>query len=131
MSELIIKKLGSPDGVMDFQAKGHAELFKLGGRVVGHGIYEPGWRWSVDARPVLGTRSCELNHTIFILAGRMHVKMDDGQEGEAGAGELIVVGPGHDAWVVGDEPCQLLDFTGMQSYLTHVRSREQTAVEGP
>jgi hypothetical protein len=46
----------------------------------------------------------------------MHVVSDDGAEGEAGPGDASVIPPGHDAWVVGTEPCVFVDFTGMDAY---------------
>lgn len=55
-------------------------------------------------------------HLGFVQSGRMPIRMDDGQEGEAGPGDVIMIPPGHDAWVVGDEACVILDFAGMEHY---------------
>ena len=55
-------------------------------------------------------------HTTYVLSGRMHVQMDDGTTRVIGPGEVAVIPPGHDAWIVGNEPCVALDFTGMADY---------------
>jgi uncharacterized cupin superfamily protein len=59
--------------------------------------------------PVLRTQSCQAPHTGVVLSGRLAVRMDDGTELELGPGDAHVVSPGHDAWVVGDEPCVVID----------------------
>lgn len=71
----------------------------------------PGWRWAVDMKPVVGTESCQAMHQLFVVSGRLHVVMDDGAELEIAEGDAAVVPPGHDAWVVGDEPCEIIDFS--------------------
>jgi quercetin dioxygenase-like cupin family protein len=67
-------------------------------------------------KPIAGTESCEVAHLGFVQAGRMHVRMDDGQEEEVGPGDVLMIPPGHDAWVVGNETCVVLDFAGMEHY---------------
>ncbi|MEJ2499768.1 MAG: hypothetical protein P8Y65_01305 [Campylobacterales bacterium] len=75
---------------------------------IGLGTYKPGWQWSRHARPQTG-RASE-NHIGYILSGRMKIQDAAGTETEVGAGDAFEVGPGSDAWVVGDEPCVALDF---------------------
>ena len=115
MSVLASKSFTEPEEVREFP-HGHIDLVTVGDTMVGRAEFEPGWRWSQDVAPIAGTRSCQAAHTGYILSGRMHVVMDDGAEGEAGPGEAITVEPGHDAWVVGDEPCVMVDFTGLRDY---------------
>ncbi len=74
-------------------------------------VMEPGWRWSTDVQPIVGTDLCRAFHQLFIVSGRLHVLMEDGAELEVGAGDAVVIPPGHDAWVVGDEPCEAVDFS--------------------
>ena len=71
---------------------------------------QPGWRWSECLQPVAGTDSCGAHHVGFIASGRLHVQHDDGSEAEVGPSDAYVVEPGHDAWVVGDEPVVAYEF---------------------
>ena len=77
---------------------------------------QPGWRWSDDVKPVVGTDLCRAWHRIYVVSGRMQVVLD-GAEIQVGAGDAVVIPPGHDAWVVGDEPCELVDFSPAYSNL--------------
>jgi hypothetical protein len=67
-------------------------------------------------KPLVGTNSCQAPHTSYIISGRMKVRMDDGSEIEGGPGDTAVIPPGHNAWVVGNEPCIMIDFTGAKDY---------------
>ena len=115
MANMILKRFEKPDETRPFD-KGHVEVLHLAEGTVGRGEFEPGWKWSECVRPIAGTPSCEVAHLGFVQAGRMHVRMDDGQEGELGPGDVLMIPPGHDAWVVGDETCVVLDFAGMEHY---------------
>jgi hypothetical protein len=89
------------------------ELVNLaGGAQVGRLTVEPGWRWSKDVKPVAGTELCMAPHQQYQLSGWLHVLMEDGTELEAGPGEITSLPPGHDAWVVGDEPVVAIDWHG-------------------
>lgn len=72
---------------------------------------DAGWRWSVDLKPIVGTDLCQALHQIYVVSGRLHVLMDDGSEVEVGEGDAAVIPPGHDAWVVGSDPCEIIDFS--------------------
>ena len=96
--------------------KGRVDIVTVGDEAIGLGHFEPGWRWSLNVKPIAGTDSCQALHTGFVLSGRMVVRMDDGEELEFGPGDAFLMPPGHDAWIVGDEPCELVDFTGMRTY---------------
>jgi hypothetical protein len=110
MAGLEAKSFDRPDETRPFAGHGHADVVTLGGSAVARGTFEPGWRWSVDVKPIAGTASCQASHAGYMVAGRMRVRMDDGTEAEAGPGEAVMIAPGHDAWVVGDEPCIFVDF---------------------
>ncbi|GAC1566707.1 MAG: hypothetical protein NVS3B14_10420 [Ktedonobacteraceae bacterium] len=73
-------------------------------------IWEPGWRWSEHIRPIAGTQSCQGTHFTYVISGRFRTRMDDGTEFDLGPGDIAITAPGHDAWVLGDEPCVVLDF---------------------
>ncbi len=111
------KSFDSPDETRTFtDGKGKVDVVVLGDTPIGRGRFEPGWRWSVNVKPLTKTESCQALHTGYVLRGRMVVRMDGGDEREFGPGEAFVMPPGHDAWIVGDEPCELIDFTGMKVY---------------
>src|SRR5437870_3748380 len=109
------KNLGAPDEVREFD-KGRVEIVNLDGIIIGRATFEPGWKWSMCVKPIAETESCQAPHTGYIVSGRMHVEMDNGQTVEFGPGDAMVVPPGHDAWVLGNEPCIALDFSGMENY---------------
>jgi hypothetical protein len=104
------KNFSSPDETRPFRGKGKMEIVNVGGMAVGKGTFEPGWRWSENVKPIAGTDSCMALHVGYVVSGRMHVVMNDGTEGDAGPGDVVYLAPGHDAWIVGDEDCVLLDF---------------------
>ena len=109
------KNFASPDETRKFD-KGLLELVTLGGVTFGRGIFQPGWRWSTSVKPLVNTKSCEAPHLQYHVSGRLHVVMDDGSEAEFGPGEVSLLPPGHDAWVVGDEPVVVIDISGMVDY---------------
>jgi hypothetical protein len=104
-----------PDEVREFP-HGRAEILNLGGGTVGRLICEPGWRWSADVKPIAGTDSCQAPHLQYHVSGRLGVRMDDGTELEIGPGEISSLPPGHDAWVIGDEPVVVVDWHGASNY---------------
>ena len=115
--KLIRKVKGAPDETRPFSdGKGKMEVFVLGDSTVGRGEFEPGWRWSQHVKPIAGTASCQATHTGCVLEGPMVVKMADGCETEYGRGDFFCMPAGHDAWIVGDKRCVLLDFTGVAKY---------------
>ena len=109
------KDFGTPDEIRTFP-KGKLEILNIGGGVVGKLTLEPGWRWSESVKPIAGTELCEAPHFQFHESGRIHIKMLDGSEFEAGPGTISRLPSGHDAWVVGDEPVVLIDWHGATNY---------------
>jgi hypothetical protein len=103
------KNTDTPDDTINFE-HGELSLVNLTGFTVGRADFRPGWRWTTDVKPRAGTDSCQIPHSSYVVSGRFHVKMDDGRELELGPGDAHLVSPGHDAWVVGDEPCVIIDF---------------------
>jgi hypothetical protein len=121
MSRYEHKKFSSPDETRKF-AKGKVDLVNIGNGAVGKFTLEPGWRWSVDVKPQAGTDLCEIAHFQYLMSGRIAVKMSDGQQFEHGPGEVVAIPPGHDAWVVGNEPVVAIDWTGAMNYAKPVES---------
>ena len=106
------KSLDQPDSRRDL-GRGSGEYVDLGrGMVVGRSVLQPGWRWSEDLKPVVGTPSCLVHHIQLVIAGQLGVRLDGGQDQVFGPSSVIDIPPGHDAWVVGDEPLHLLDVSG-------------------
>jgi ketosteroid isomerase-like protein len=109
MAQTHISNLERDGEVRNFQAHGHAVVGSAGGAARGVGTVEPGWRFSVDVGPMVGTAICETRHLGYVLSGRMNVQMEDGTEVQIGPGDLFDLPAGHDAWVIGDEPCLMVD----------------------
>jgi hypothetical protein len=130
MSQLIIKKFASPDERRPFVAHGHADILKFGDGVVGMAVFEPGWKWSKDVQPLAGTQSCQVAHFCYVSSGRLMVAMDDGTRAEMGPGDVALIPAGHDAWVIGDEPCVMVDFEGMPAYAQARESARQPIETG-
>lgn len=116
MDRIFVRKFDSPDERRPFVDKGHLDILKVGEGIVGLATFEPGWKWSEHVKPIAGTDTCETAHAAFIVSGRLHVVMDDGETHDLGPGDFAMVPPGHDAWVVGSEPCVMFDFAGAQHY---------------
>ncbi|MGW2911443.1 cupin domain-containing protein [Streptomyces asoensis] len=106
-----VKALEKPDERRDFPC-GHIEAVHMTGLDFAVATFEPGWRWTESLASVAGTDTCRIHHNGYVVQGRMHITMDEGGEGELGPGDVFVVTPGHDAWVVGDEQCVVYDFAG-------------------
>ena len=91
---------------------GRAEIVTIGGSQIMRMTLQPGWRWSEHVKPMAGTELCEAPHFQYSISGRIGVRMSDGNEFEVGPGEVSRLEPGHDAWVVGDEPVVAIDWGG-------------------
>ncbi len=108
MTTIAVKNLDTPDQKHGFE-NGDLNLVSPPGMTIARAVFQPGWRWSIDVKPAAGTDSCPAAHTGYVISGRFAVRMDDGTEAEFGPGDAHVVSPGHDAWVVGTEPCVIID----------------------
>lgn len=84
--------------------KTRVDVVRLGDVQAARLTLQPGWRWSECIKPVAGTDSCQARHVGAGVAGRLHVATDAGDEADVTAGDAYVIEPGHDAWVIGDEP---------------------------
>lgn len=109
MASLRRKHLSRPDEVRQMKG-GRIDFFEIGDQIVGRASFDPGWRWSVNIKPVAGTEYCDFHHMGFSVSGRVHVQHRDGAEIEIGPQEFFEIPPQHDAWVVGDEPWVSVDW---------------------
>jgi mannose-6-phosphate isomerase-like protein (cupin superfamily) len=103
------KNLDSPDETRTFE-HGAMHLVELPSATIGRTVFHPGWRWSTDIKPVVSTDSCQAHHISYVVSGHFHIQMDDGSELDVGPGDAFVIGPGHDAWVIGEEDLVTIDF---------------------
>ena len=110
------KSFDSPDERRPFEGKGFVDVVNVAGHTVGRGRFEPGWKWSNNLKPIAGTESCQVSHLGYCMQGSMRIYMDDGSQYDISAGETAAIPPGHDAEVVGDEPCIWVDFGEMREY---------------
>ncbi|WP_228566053.1 cupin domain-containing protein [Nocardia sp. SYP-A9097] len=109
------KDFARPDEVRTFE-HGRVELLNIGGSTIGRYTLEPGWRWSLHVKPIVGTDWCEASHFQYQISGHMHVLMADGTNFEVGPGQVSTLPSGHDAWVIGDEPVISVDWWGATNY---------------
>jgi len=109
----MVKRFDTPDERQEF-AFGYYELLTVGALTMGREFLEPGWRWSIHVKPLVGTERCEVRHVGYQVSGRWMCEARDGTQVEIGPGDAFDVAAGHDAWVVGDEPSVTFDFQGAE-----------------
>lgn len=124
MSRIEHKSLYTPDEVREFPRM-QLNLLRIGSLMIGLGRVEPGFRWSEHVRRATDEPLCQVHHTQLLLSGRFAVEMDDGEYVEIGPNEVFDVPPGHDAWVIGDEPALIVDFLGNIEQLGRPASRDR------
>ncbi len=95
---------------------GKIDIVTIGDREVARGTFNPGWRWSETLLSVLETPSCPLSHFGYVISGSMHIEGDDGTTADVTAGEAMSIPPGHDAWVLGSEPCIVFDIASAKTW---------------
>ena len=115
--ELLRKSFEHPDEVRELP-KARVEVIKLGGYSAMRVRFEPGWRWSEHIKPAVGTESCEVRHVVYVISGQLATRMNDGTETIFHAGDFGVIPSGHDGWVVGGQPAEIIDFEGGERYGT-------------
>jgi len=98
-----------PDDVRSFN-NGQVEFVHIGDKTLARSKFEPGWKWSNDLKPIVKTDSCQMLHSGVCISGHLRVEHEDGTAVDLKAGDAYVVQPGHDAWVVGDEPYVAVDW---------------------
>jgi hypothetical protein len=109
MASIENKNMDHPDETRTPE-KTSVSVIHLGDATVGRFIFQPGWKWSDCIKPVVGGDSCQAAHLGFVVSGKIHIAATDGTEADLSAGDAYRLEPGHDAWVVGDEPLVALEF---------------------
>jgi hypothetical protein len=92
------------------------EVVDIGGGEVGRYTFEPGWQWSECIKPVVGTDSCQVEHVGYVVSGALRIQLEDGSTGDITPGTVYRIAPGHDAWVLGDDPAVVVEFQGAAVY---------------
>ena len=115
MATLQRKNVSSPDETRSFP-HGEFNIVRLGDFAIANSRFEPGWRWSEHVKPIAGTESCQTHHMGHLVSGRLGVRMDDGTEMEFGPGDVYEIPPGHDGWVIGDEPVLGFEIMGVETF---------------
>jgi hypothetical protein len=116
MAALEINDFSSPDEVRAPDPTVHIDVVKLDGGEIGRYTFQPGWRWSQHIKPVVGGDSCQTDHIGYLVSGKMGIQTDDGSTGEVTPGCVYRIAPGHDGWVIGDEPVVVVEFQGAATY---------------
>jgi hypothetical protein len=109
MHSITVRSLDAPDETRTPNLT-TLDVVALGDATIGRMTLQPGWRWSECIKPVVGTESCQTAHLGYVVSGQLHVVADDGTEADLVPGSAYRIAPGHDAWVVGDEPVVGLEF---------------------
>lgn len=115
MTGLESRNLDAPDETRTPE-KTRIDVVQLGGTEVGRFTFEPGWKWSECVKPVVGTDSCQAEHLGYVVSGRLHIAHDSGTEADLGPGDAYLIAPGHDAWVLGDEPFIGVEFSSAAEF---------------
>lgn len=112
----LMRSFDEPDEMIEFGGAVE-ELVTIGGLTVSRGVQPPGWRWSTHFKPLVGGEWCQAHHVGMQLSGRQAIELDDGTVFELGPGDLYDIPPGHDGWTVGDEPCVMIEWSGMRRWV--------------
>ena len=112
MSSIEVKSFNNPDEVSTAFNNAKIESVKVGGQRLMRLTLQPGWKWSRDIKPVVKTESCQTKHLGIIIAGTVCARHEDGTEVSYTKGDAYSIDPGHDGWVVGDEPAEVIEFHG-------------------
>jgi class 3 adenylate cyclase len=122
MARLQRKNFSTPDEVRDV-GRGELKIVEIADTAIGRISYQPGWRWSTDVRPRVGTASCQVHHIGVVISGRLTVEMVDGSMLTLGPEAAFEIPPGHDAWVAGDEPWVSIDTVGRRHFGAAVQAQ--------
>ncbi|MEX0863884.1 MAG: adenylate/guanylate cyclase domain-containing protein [Acidimicrobiia bacterium] len=118
------RSFDSPDEIVEI-GRVRSQILTMGGAAMARDVQEPGWRWSEDVRPEVGTEWCETRHVGYTLSGRGHIVLADGLEFDVEPGDLFDIQPGHDAWVVGDEPWVTITWMGVTTWLSNLQTLKE------
>lgn len=111
-ANIVIGNLNVATDVREFIDGSRRSCVLLRTAAIGLGTYQPGWKWSLHAKPQSGKDS--ESHIGYVLSGCLIVKDPSGNEAEIRSGCAFEIVAGSDAWVLGDEACVALDFNPIE-----------------
>ena len=115
MGKILVKRFDDPDEVISVPSS-ISQVVTLGDTYVAWTLAQPGWSWSKDVKSLVGTPSCQIHHQGVVLSGHMRISSDEGIQRTIGSREAFDIQPGHDGWVVGEEPCVFIEFHGVREW---------------
>jgi hypothetical protein len=118
MALATMQKANLDTGTVEVHGRISRKTVELDGIKVMQMTFGPGARWSTDLRPDVGTELCQSPHVALVLAGTLHVELQDGSVQEFSGHDVMMIPPGHDAWSVGDQPCVFVEFSRGDDYYT-------------
>ena len=118
------KNMRQADEVIEIP-KARSQLVHLGGTTVSFDSHESGWRWSEHVKPLVGTELCEARHIGTVISGRMGIRLQDGTEFVCEPGDVVDIPPGHDGWVVGEEPLKTIVWVGGTTWLAPLNALKE------
>lgn len=110
-----LKNFAAADEIRNLP-KTKIEVINFGETTIMRATFQPGWKWSECVKPTVGTTSCQAPHVNYIISGQMVIAMDDGTQKIISPGDMAIIPPGHDAWVISKEPCITIDFSAGKIY---------------
>ncbi len=113
--DVILKRFEQPDEIRTFP-KGRFEIIHIAEMTLGRATYEPGWRWSEHVGRAEGSASCKVEHVGIVISGRATAAMENGTVFEMKPGDVFYIPPGHDSWVIGEEPYVSIHLVGAADY---------------
>lgn len=108
-----VRRFDSPDETLDMKEAGGINIVRMGNGTTGmRAVFEPGWTWEKDEKPLLGfPASCPMQHTGYCVSGTLVVRMvDTNLETRITAGDFFDIPAGHDGHVVGPDRVELILF---------------------
>jgi class 3 adenylate cyclase len=115
MIDLRLKSFAAPDQTIELPLL-RVDIVEVGDFTVGYVVHQPGWRWSEHVRPSVGGEWCQARHVGVVLSGRTGIRFEDGTTYEFGPRDVVDIPPGHDGWVIGDEPAVMLEWAGLHTF---------------
>ncbi|MDP3495978.1 MAG: hypothetical protein Q8R82_22940 [Hyphomonadaceae bacterium] len=112
-SGIQVRRFDTPDQTMDMKAAGGISIIHMNDGTTGmHAIFEPGWTWEKDEKPLLGSPPCcPMRHTGYCISGTLVVRMiDSNAETRITGGDFFEIPPGHDGYVDGPDRVELILF---------------------